>query len=59
MEVLRRYVPVEAEMHCELCEDEVFGQQAVRLRRLHRLLGGQRDQTGFLVETWRKRLGII
>lgn len=45
-------VPVEAEMHCELCEDEVFSQQAVGLCRLHRLLRGHRDQAGFLVETW-------
>lgn len=44
-------VPVEAEMKRELCEDEVFSQQAVGLGRLHSLLRGHRDQTGFLVET--------
>lgn len=35
----------------ELCEDEVFSQKAVGLRRLHRLLGRHRDQAGLLVKT--------
>lgn len=50
---------MEAKMQGELCEDEVFSQQAVGLSRLHRLLRGHRDQTGFLVETWFKRDRII
>lgn len=57
--LVQSYVPVEAKMQGELCEDEVFSQQAVGLCSLHRLLRGHRDQTGFLVETWYKTLGII
>ncbi len=53
--LVRRFVPVEAKMQGELCEDEVFSQQAVGLRRLHWLLSGHRDQTGFLIETWFER----
>lgn len=34
------YVPVEAKMLGELCEDEVFSQQGVRLSRLYQLLRG-------------------
>lgn len=33
-------VPVEAKMLGELCEDEVFSQQGVRLSRLYQLLRG-------------------
>lgn len=39
-------------MQGELCEDEVFSQQAVGLCGLHGLLRGRGDQTGFLVESW-------
>lgn len=38
---LKVYVPGEAKMLGELCEDEVFSQQGVRLSRLYQLLWGQ------------------
>lgn len=46
---------MEAEMQGELCEDEIFSQQAVGLCTLHRLLRRYWDQTGFFVKTWNKR----
>lgn len=52
-------MPVEAEMHGDLCEDEVFSQKTVGLRGLYVLLGGHRDQASFFVKTWNKTKVIM
>lgn len=49
---MKVFVPVEAEMLGELCEDEVFSQQGVRLSRLHQLLRGHGNETGLLLQAW-------